>query len=542
MEYMTPQKFDFLRTSRTIKRTKLSLEDETRAIRMGKFERCPGEFNHRLHDGVHGVNVLTVPEMKGRRRMITEPHLNSVVRKAELPKLCSPGRLERRQGLRFAKYMLQIDFEAFYDAIPLPEETRNKFVFFTSREYYYRLKTLPTGARWSVAVGQSITNMIVDVVTGATIYTCIDNIMIAAREGQEEVFVATVRTVLQRIRQANLLTSPDRESLLAKTDTELLTLAQEEQVFLGERFWWNGTERLVSNSIKTISKLFLALQATRFTCRTFVSLLSLEMYALHTTRLNPAVFAHLLRAYRGVYRLVERGRPWDSELTFVDPRVNRLMRELGAKLVENGWWTIAPAVHVDYVDSRYDYISFTDASAEGWGAISRWKNGSAFKYPQRWVSDLETDDEEVHPAEGQDPLLFTAKHSAHAEPAAITRLLKLLLRRNPSPGQTSAVVTDHIAIVRAQRRQNGFGGIGRGYALNRLFQLPNALFHEQEINVVFFYMKGEGNPADDLSRHFGEDYSPQTIESPADNLGVPSVEHTYSPLCVRAGTEWPHYL
>lgn len=52
--------------------------------------------------------------------MITEPLLNSVIRKEELPKCIQPDRLTRRQMMTKAKYMLQIDFEAYYDAIPLP--------------------------------------------------------------------------------------------------------------------------------------------------------------------------------------------------------------------------------------------------------------------------------------------------------------------------------------------------------------------------------------------------------------------------------------
>jgi hypothetical protein len=159
-----------------------------------------------------------------------------------------------------------------------------------------------------VAVGQSITNTIVGIVMDAVIYTCIDNITTAAKSGEEYVFVAAVRMIFRRIRHANLLTSPDRESLLARPDEELLATSQEVQTLLGERCVWNGSERRMSNSIKTVAKLTLALQAQRFTCRSFLSLLLLEMYALHTTRLHPGIFFDLLRAYRGQYRLVNRGR------------------------------------------------------------------------------------------------------------------------------------------------------------------------------------------------------------------------------------------
>lgn len=79
--------------------------------------------------------------------MKTEPLLNSVIRKEELPKCIQPDRLTRRQMMTKAKYMLQIDFEAYYDAIPLPQELRNLFVFKTKQNKYYRLTTLPTGAK-----------------------------------------------------------------------------------------------------------------------------------------------------------------------------------------------------------------------------------------------------------------------------------------------------------------------------------------------------------------------------------------------------------
>lgn len=194
---------------------------------------------------------------------------------------------------------------------------------------------MPTGARWSVAAGQAITSIIVDMIRDATIYTCIGNIMVAAREGQEGMFVEAVRAVLGRIRQAHLLTSPDRELLASETDAPLLAMAQEEQFLWGERFWWDGRERRVSNSVKTVAKLVLTLQTQRFTCRRFTSLLSLEMDALHTTRLNPATCFYLLKAYRGVYRLVDQGRAWDSELPYLEARVRSMMLSFGERLDEN---------------------------------------------------------------------------------------------------------------------------------------------------------------------------------------------------------------
>eukprot|EP00796_Vickermania_ingenoplastis_P002253 gene2253-gene1750 len=266
--------------------------------------------------------------MKGRRRLITEPHLNTAIRTSDVPNVTYPTRLGRRQSLRQCKYMLQIDFEAFYDAIPIPGEMRNKFVFRKGKDFF-RLKTLPTGARWSVAVGQAVTWTIVDVETEVTVHTLIDNVLIAAKEGQEAEFVRTVRKILGRMREANLLSSPNRDELMAMSDEALLTEAEKAVTFLGEEYAWFEGERWIRNSIKTVAKLGLALQAERFSCRSFVSLVSLELYALHTTRMNPASAFQLLRAYRGVYRRVTQGVDWDSELPYLDARAHAKMVALG---------------------------------------------------------------------------------------------------------------------------------------------------------------------------------------------------------------------
>eukprot|EP00796_Vickermania_ingenoplastis_P006775 gene6775-biopygen4611 len=75
---MEPKKFANLYTSRTIKPTGLSNEDIDRAVQMGKFEPCEVPIqDNKLPRDVHGVNTFAMPELKGRRRLITEPHLEA---------------------------------------------------------------------------------------------------------------------------------------------------------------------------------------------------------------------------------------------------------------------------------------------------------------------------------------------------------------------------------------------------------------------------------------------------------------------------------
>lgn len=533
LKFLTPERFYNLFTSRTIKATAISAEDILKAVEMGKFEPCDPDVikGPTLPIDVHGVNVFTTPELKGRRRLITEPHLNGAIAKHEVPRVQYNTRLARRQSLRYAKYMLQIDFEAYYDSIPIPENIRNNFVFRTKSWKYYRLRTLPTGARWSVAVGQAITNVIIDIDTPIIIETLIDNIMLAAKEGQEKEFIHGVRTILTRIKTVNLMTSPDRESILSMPDDEILKLAQDKNIFLGEEYReWNGKERLVRNSSKTIAKLQLALEINLHTHRTFASTVSLILFALHTTQINPAKAFRLLQAYRGVYQMATTALDWDTPLPYLHSKVKENLDEIGEELCKNEWWTIAEIRRPTYNDLEYDIICYTDASAAGWGAIVQCVKEKKVKtYQQKWIPNIHLAD---IGAPGSTLDHFNAKHSAHAEPRAVHTLLKQLVKEGICDNAKIAIVTDHFPIAHAQKRLNGYGGIGRGYALNTLFEYTYDLLYKRNIQVVYFYLTGRLNPADELSRHFGGTVrSRNIIVKDADDMGLPPLLGTRSPLC-----------
>ncbi|KAH9586346.1 hypothetical protein LSM04_007286 [Trypanosoma melophagium] len=238
------------------------------------------------------------------------------------------------------------------------------------------------------------------------------------------------------------------------------------------------------------------------------------------------------------------------------------MMTLVAQLVQYPHWTIAEEAVATYNDEDYDIICFTDASADGWGAIvvmnppatpqsetitdDRWTPHRTI-YQQRWIQDLDPRSK-LRPLQGpqlgsrgegtrqvpQSGDTFNARHSANAEPRAIHLPLRHLERQGVLvPGESLdhkgtnnngvtlntntdvtrngpqrrpvrvAVVIDHFPIAHAQRRPNGFGGIGLGYALNRLFEYTNGLFHAKAVQVVFFYIAGPCNPADRCSRKFG---------------------------------------
>eukprot|EP00796_Vickermania_ingenoplastis_P004742 gene4742-3425_t len=87
------------------------------------------------------------------------------------------------------------------------------------------------------------------------------------------------------------------------------------------------------------------------------------------------------------------------------------------------------------------------------------------------------------------------------------------------PGCRIAVVTDHAPIVRAQRLATGFRGIGRGEQRNRFFRLTTDLFHAHSITTIFFYLRGDANPSDVLSRNSGATTGDGEIaRTPADDI------------------------
>jgi hypothetical protein len=530
--FLSPSKFVNGVTSRTVRSTRLSTPDVYEATRRGKFIHKP-HINEPLPPGFHAVNVFTRKEMKRRRRIITEPHLNSAFPKERLPRTRYRSRLARRQQLRKCRYMLQLDFEAFYDAIPLPPEAEEKFVFKKGKEFY-ALRTLPTGATWSVCVGQSITWVICDFPRSDSIViqTMIDNMLVAGEEGNEAEFVHAVRTLCQRTIEANLQTSPPAQDILRMSDRDILRLAMEPNTFLGEEYVWTGGERKVRNGIKTVAKLNIMSKRQSFSFRTFAGLVSLILYAAHTVAINAAVAFHLLRAYRGVGKQIALGKSWDDPMPFISSRAQAELRGLLAVLCKNELAEIRPPKMTSYADETYDNIIFIDASRHGWGALRRTRS-AAWIYQQHWENSLGGDIEYHGGSNADKPLTLHFAHSAHAEPTAIIRLLKHIAPHgdHKSLGRT-AIVTDHYAIVQAQIKENGFGGIGRGAALNALFAATN------ESDISFFYVPGPCNPADYASRNFPISLSPSESNYPHHRIhescveiALPLLRETFSPLC-----------
>lgn len=70
------------------------------------------------------------------------------------------------------------------------------------------------------------------------------------------------------------------------------------------------------------------------------------------------------------------------------------------------------------------------------------------------------------------------------------------------------MVTDHTAMVAAQRKQNGLGSIGHSYHREVMFRYVNDLFLKESTRVVpFFPIRGINNPSETYWRNFGDRYT-----------------------------------
>lgn len=529
VQYLTPAPYIAARTPRTLKSTSLSAEQVQQYVDFGKAEPCPSNISSTrpLPPDYHGVSMWLHPELKRRFRVINEPALNAWIRKQDLPKPRYPSRLERRHRAEHCRYLLQIDFDAYYNSIELPVETRRCFVF-RKNDRVYQLTTLPTGGRWSVAVGQAITWVLTDIVTPCVVLTMIDNVLVGGHLGQEREFCLALRTLLRRMQEANLTTTPPTTELLALTDEQMLAAAQAPVTFLGETFTWDATRsrRVLTNSTKTVAKVSLALRKRSHTFRTFAALVSLLLYGMHTLNVNPSQSYSMMSVYRAMSRLAQQnGGDWDHPMSYLSPTAREDITRVGNHLLANA--PVPPRLKrlFSYDEHQYAKVIFIDASAYGWGAfVHDVVTGTTTGLQRMWQNELFSVPLRVCP--NPETTTFCVKHSAHAEPTAIYELLLFLQRQGELPSRV-AVVTDHAAIPYAQMKTNGFGGIGRGKALNQLFRFVNDL----QTNIHFFYISGSRMPADELSRHFGDGRRGGQVHVLGEqDVGLPPLATTFCPV------------
>jgi hypothetical protein len=226
------------------------------------------------------------------------------------------------------------------------------------------------------------------------------------------------------------------------------------------------------------------------TYRHMASLFGLAWYMAATVGQELRNFFSLLRTHS---RLHTRGGldGWDKALEFVSPTIIRDLRPLVELLLKNH------AVIPTFIEQAFsiedaDIVILTDASGDGFGGYIFERQGAHLHVvQQRW------------------PQVRDFGSSTVAEPSAAASMLRIakLLPAAQGPAKKIAVITDHQAIVTGQRRtwSNSGGFCSGNFFLNSLYLEAYGASNSPDNahDVQFFFVPGEANVADPLSRHFG---------------------------------------
>lgn len=87
--------------------------------------------------------------------------------------------------------------------------------------------------------------------TAVIIHTILDNVIAAAREGEEAEFASAICLIVKCMRGGELAVVSVPEASSAVSDAETVNPASEHCVFLGGEFLWAGTERAVGNGLNS---------------------------------------------------------------------------------------------------------------------------------------------------------------------------------------------------------------------------------------------------------------------------------------------------
>ena len=541
-------------TSRTIKNSKLTDSAVAARVRMGQYIPTDWKF---LPAGCHGVQAWLTEEMKVdppqiRLRIVEETHLNDAVstdaKVAEqlgtepIPRLYYATRHETRNTLKHARFMLQIDMDAYYPSIPV-EANAQRLAVLKYKNVYYALGCLATGARWSVVSAQSLTYVLVDIdldaEVGVGIRTIIDNILIWGTVFAS--FARVVRLIASRVKLVNLQSSPPTSTVLGWTDAELRAEAEKDQTFAGEEYRLDPTSgvRSVRNSTKTAAKLEVALErllsSEPITRRQFAALLSLVQFAMHTVAIRPAKFWRMFTAHRSICAdAAQHAGGWDVNITYLADTVRQQIVQLVTECASRQFRTIpTPRPEPRYREDDYDVIIWTDASKAGWAAIFFFvRDGTTFVMQRPWVETIG----EAAVVMG-DPMRqrFLQGMSAHSEPAAIYYSFEAARRLCPSwlpRGVRVACVTDHYAIPLAQRKGSGYGGVGRGRYLNDLYVVTDQVEEKYRWLLHYYYIPGKLNPTDPFSRFFDYMHA-REVRIRKMELQLPALAGTFCPIATE---------
>lgn len=257
--------------------------------------------------------------------------------------------------------------------------------------------------------------------------------------------------------------------------------AQTRHTFLGEELRRKKDVPQVRNATKHVEKLrdaYERLQRTledttvSMTKRNLATMLGLINYLALTIDLRLCQHITLTRLF---CELGRDTRDWDDELRPTPTQVSTIGLAIG-RILHNDWVDITEPT---LPPTDYDMMMIIDACATGWGGYARLGSGEVFEIRSGWKNG-------------------PVQHSTQSETRAICEFYEFATKKQwLKKNDSIAIVTDHEAVTIKQRRSwKATGGFSSAYFLNEVFRRADDL----KINVQFYYVHGELNPADGPSR------------------------------------------
>ncbi len=446
-----------------------------------------------------------LPQSKKRRlRPIFEPSSNSFFIGSKLLKQRYPSRLQRRARARGRRFAHEIDFSAYFDQFGLSVEVQAHYVIKIRGPQgpeLFCLTRLPMGATFAPGVAQTVTWIVVAPLlrcTHVSVDTMIDNIRVCADSLED--LRSALKTLQCRSALANITVNDD----FGAVDLNKFT-PSSDYTFLGERYTISNGEQVVGNTPANLEKLRAALDALHHripSLRQLASLLGLAFWMAHTINVDITEFSALLRGYSGIAS--QQAGNWDDPLPFLAPTLRNAVEDLCNIILRDPAFPLPILRQPSYAEREYDLVVFTDASASGWGAlVLETATGTVTSLQQRWHGALQ--------------------HSAHAEPQAVCRALDYIAEHSLTPKRI-ALITDHIALATGQRRWfSNHGGVSVAHQLNCAFKR----MHSHSIECDTFYLAGDQNPADALSR---DSASPLSVRALRCAVRLPALARAWHPF------------
>ena len=366
---------------------------------------------------------------------------------------------------------VQFDLAAFFDQFKIAKELRPYFCFLLDGKVV-ALNRLPMGLRHAVYVAQSALWQLLNFKRESVVDTTIDNVRFTGpRQAVIRDAVAFLRRCAVVGATLNVVGCPSIRA--SPEDLRKLVVSQlepEEGDFLGTHYLYGSSEK--QNQEKTVRKLTFLRDITSeggvFTRRQVATIFGVLFYASSVVRAPLAPYYDALRYLRKVSAM--GFDDWDVAATNMPPRARNQLLSWLKFLIAN------KPVPTTTQESVPRFVIITDASGEGWGAISiDTATGSLLEFSFPWT--------------GLD--VPRAQSSVWAEPEAIY----LAVCRISSPGDTVVVLTDHQPAEFAKDKE-----YAKSWSLN---QLVLRLQRIPGVQVTICHIPGEGNPADGLSRTIG---------------------------------------